>query len=84
MDVPAIKTKKLCPMEYSNNSKIPQATFPLLATMPNNTIRTGVAQGDENIPPKVCIAISTPNTIYHHEEDVPISLPNIDATVQAL
>lgn len=98
-------------MEYKRSNRIPQITLPLFATVASNTTSTGVAQGEENMPPstpaisapiyplfvllaikcvdgkklyssKVCNAIKTinmPSSMYHKEEDVPISFPSNEA-----
>ena len=52
-DVPATIIKKLYPIEYINNKTIPHAKLPLLATSASSTTSTGVAHGEENIPPKI-------------------------------
>ena len=53
IDVPAISTKKLCPIEYNNKRNIPHNKLPSLATTASNTTKTGVAQGDEKKPPSI-------------------------------
>lgn len=53
MDVPATTARMPCPMEYSSNNSIPQRMLPLPATMAKSATSTGVAHGDENIPPRI-------------------------------
>ena len=52
-DVPVIITKKLYPIEYISSKMIPQTRLPFPATSANKTTKTGVAQGEEKIPPNI-------------------------------
>lgn len=59
-DVPAISTKKLCPNEYNNKSKIPHRRLPSFATIASNTTKTGVARGEEKKPLKIPVKNAPP------------------------
>lgn len=52
-EVPAITIKTQCPIEYAKSISIPKIMFPLPATKASIAARIGVAQGDDNTPPKI-------------------------------